>query len=159
MAYSLNLREMKLYLNISLAAKPLKSDKTILKQQNFYICRLKTWLMALKNITKNIVLVYTARFLKNSLAKGIGLMFSKALYDEAFIFVFKKEKIISLHMFFVFYPIDVLFLNKDNEVVELRENVRPFSFLTPKKKAKYVIELPKDIIRKTKTEVGDVVKF
>lgn len=115
--------------------------------------------VALKNITKNIVLVDTARFLKNSLAKGIGLMFSKALYDEAFIFVFKTEKVISLHMFFVFYPIDVLFLDKDNNVVELRENVRPFSFLTPKKKAKYVIELPKDIIRKTKTEVGDRINF
>ncbi|MBS3097677.1 DUF192 domain-containing protein [Candidatus Woesearchaeota archaeon] len=115
--------------------------------------------MALKNATKNIDLVYNVKFCKNSLTKSIGLMFSKKLDDKALIFVFKKENIVPLHMFFVFYPIDVLFLNKDKEVVELKESLKPFHLLTPKKGAKYVIELPSDLIRKTRTEVGDKISF
>ena len=62
-------------------------------------------------------------------------------------------------MLFVFCPIDVLFLDKNKKVVEIKENFMPFTFYTPKNKAKYVIELPSDLIRKTRTEVGDKISF
>ena len=62
-------------------------------------------------------------------------------------------------MLFVFYPIDVLFLSKNNIVVDKKENFRPFSFYSSKEKAKYVIELPNGVIRKTKTEIGDKIKL
>ena len=39
-------------------------------------------------------------------------------------------------MFFVFFPIDVLFLDKNKKVVELKENFKPFSIYFPKNKAK-----------------------
>lgn len=75
------------------------------------------------------------------------------------IFIFKKEKIIPLHMLFVFYPIDILFLNKNKIVAEIKENFKPFSFYTPKNKAQYVIELPQGTIKKTKTALGDRINF
>ena len=84
-------------------------------------------------------------------------MFSRK--SKTLIFVFKKEKIAPLHMFFVFYPIDVLFLNKNNIVVEIKENFKPFSFYNPKNKAKYIIEIPKNIVKETKTELGDKIEF
>ena len=62
-------------------------------------------------------------------------------------------------MLFVFYSIDVLFLDKDKGVVELKEDFRPFRFYTPKNKAKYVIELPDGIIKKTGTKLGDKISF
>ena len=62
-------------------------------------------------------------------------------------------------MLFVFYPIDVLFLNKNKIVVEMKENFMPFSLYTPNKKALYIIELPKNTIQKTKTEVGNKINF
>ena len=62
-------------------------------------------------------------------------------------------------MFFVFYPIDVLFLNKNKIIVEIKENFRPFAFYTPKNKAKYIIELSQKTIKKTKTQIGDKIKF
>ena len=85
-------------------------------------------------------------------------MFSKKNFTPL-IFVFKKEKIIPLHMLFVFFPIDVLFLDKDRKVVELKEKFMPFAFYTPKYKALYIIELPSGIIKKTKTRVGDNLDF
>ena len=83
-------------------------------------------------------------------------MFSKS---RPLIFIFKKEKIIPLHMFFVFYPIDVLFLDQNRVVIEIKENFKPFSFYNPKNKSKYIIELPKNTIKETKTELGDKVEF
>ncbi len=75
------------------------------------------------------------------------------------IFIFKKEKIVPLHMFFVIFPIDVLFINKNKKVVDLKESFRPFTFYTPKAKAKYVVELPKGTIKKSKTKLNDIVSF
>ena len=62
-------------------------------------------------------------------------------------------------MFFVFYPIDVLFLDKYKKVVEVKENFRPFEFYTPKNKALYTIELPQNTIKKTKTGIGNKINF
>ena len=62
-------------------------------------------------------------------------------------------------MFFVFFPIDVIFLNKNKEVVELKQNFRPFSIYFPKNKAKYIIELPNNTIKQTNTEINDLIDF
>ena len=111
----------------------------------------------IKNITKNKILAKKTILCKNNISKAIGLMFSRK--KKTLIFIFKKEKIIPLHMFFVFYPIDVIFLNKNKKVVEIKQNLRPFAFYIPKNKAKYVIELPHKTIRKTKTKLGDTISF
>lgn len=71
----------------------------------------------------------------------------------------KEEKKLPLHMLFVFYPIDVLYLNKKKEVVELKENFRPFTFYFPKKKAQFVLELKAGALQKTKTAVTDSLAF
>ena len=83
-------------------------------------------------------------------------MFSK---KKPLIFVFDKEKIVLLHMLFVFYPIDVLFLDRNKVVVEIKERFIPFAFYTPKRKAQYIIEIPVKTIKKTKTRLGDKINF
>lgn len=88
-------------------------------------------------------------------SKLIGLMFSRKIKDRAVIFIFKKEQIVPLHMFFVFYPIDVLFVDKKRKIVEVKRNLKPFRFYTPKRTAKYVIELPTGY----NFELGDKVSF
>ena len=113
--------------------------------------------MNIKNKTKKNLLAKNAKICKNIFLKGLGLMFSRK--QKAIIFIFKKEKKVPLHMLFVFYPIDVLFLDKNKNVAEKKENFKPFTFYSPKNKSKYVIELPKDAIRKTKTVLGDKIEF
>jgi len=110
----------------------------------------------LKNKRNNKILAKEAKLCKNNFSKILGLMFSK---KKTLIFVFKKEKIISLHMFFVFYPIDVLFLDKNKKVVQLKENFKPFRIMIAKKPAKYIIELPNKTIQKTNTKLGDTISF
>jgi len=111
----------------------------------------------LKNKRNNKILAKKAKLCKNSFSKALGLMFSKK--NQTLLFIFKKEKIISLHMFFVFYPIDILFLNKNKKVVELKENFKPFRVMIAKKPAKYIIELPQGTIKKTNTLLGDTISF
>ena len=94
---------------------------------------------------------------KNPFSKAIGLMFS--MNPKNLVFIFKKEKIVPLHMFFVIFPIDVLFLDKNKKVVDLKENFRPFTLYTPKAKSMYIIELPKSTIKKSKTRLSDIISF
>ncbi|MBI2499194.1 DUF192 domain-containing protein [Candidatus Woesearchaeota archaeon] len=71
-----------------------------------------------------------------------GLMFSK---KRNLIFDLCKETRIGamIHMFFVFYPIDVYWLNEKKEIVDERVNLKPFMIAIPKKKARYIIEISK----------------
>jgi uncharacterized protein len=90
------------------------------------------------------------------LSKATGLMFSRR---KNLIFVFRDERIVPLHMMFVFFPIDVLFLDKNKKVVEIKENFRPWTFYTPKKKAMYVVELCSRDYQNAKIAVGDETEF
>ncbi len=116
-----------------------------------------TFTMRIKNTTRKSIIAKNAELCGNIFSKSLGLMFT--LKPKTLIFIFKKEKIIPLHMLFVFYPIDVLFLDKNKAVAEIKENFRPFSFYTPKNKAQYIIELPQGAIKKTKTALGNKIKF
>ncbi len=122
-----------------------------------YLNKRKNKMVMLKNKKNNKILAKQSKPCKNLLSKAIGLMFSKK--NKSLFFIFNKEKKIPLHMFFVFYPIDVLFLNKNKKVVEIKENLKPFTFYTPKNKAKYVIELPNGTTKKTETGIGDTISF
>ena len=110
------------------------------------------------NSARNAALSDNYDLCETILSKLIGLMFSTNR-KKSLVFAFKKEILISLHMFFVFYPIDVLFLNKNKIVVDKKENFRPFTFYKSVKKAMYVIEMPEGIIKKTRTGIGDKIEF
>jgi len=113
--------------------------------------------MIIKNKIKKTLIAKNAKICKNIISKSIGLIFT--IKPRPLIFFFRKEKIIPLHMFFVFYPIDVLFIDKNKIVVEIKENFRPFTVYTPQKKAMYVIELSKNTVKETKTKIGDKIEF
>jgi uncharacterized membrane protein (UPF0127 family) len=89
-----------------------------------------------------------------------GLMFARKDPDRALIMVFAKEMKVPLHMMFVFFPIDILYLDSGKRMVELFEEARPFiSHISPKHKARYVIELPAGAIKKNRLKVGDRLSF
>ncbi len=96
-------------------------------------------------------------------------MFSRRNDSKALVFELKKAKKVPLHMFFVFYPIDVLYLdevkgNKKNKngnkrIVEIKENFKPFTFYFPKKKAKYVVELAANPDNIAKLKINDTLEL
>ena len=109
--------------------------------------------MMLINRDKKSAIAKDAVLCLGLFSKIKGLMFTRK--PKSLIFDFCSEKRIGLHMWFVFYPIDVLFLDKNGKVVELKTGFMPFSAYTSKKKARYAIELPEGSIRKSRTAIGD----
>lgn len=83
--------------------------------------------------------------------RATGLMFKKELVDEAYVFAFDSNQKIPIHMLFVFFPIDVLWINSDHEIVDLKKNIMPFTpSVFHKGRAKYLVELPAGTIDKHK---------
>ncbi len=89
--------------------------------------------------------------------KAVGLMFS--FRPKTLFFMFNREQKLGLHMLFVFFPIDVVFMDSMFRVVELKERFLPFTFYNSRAKARYAIELPAGAIKKSRTKVGDTVIF
>ncbi|MEK6905447.1 MAG: DUF192 domain-containing protein [Nanoarchaeota archaeon] len=93
--------------------------------------------MIIRNTTQKII--SNEEIICNSFfSQARGLMFRQ---KQNLIMTFNRERKVSLHMFLVFYPIDVLILNKNKEIVEIKRNFKPFTFWHSKEKGKYIVEL------------------
>jgi uncharacterized protein len=57
------------------------------------------------------------------------------------------------------FPIDVLYLDRENVVVHLERSLAPWRFAPLRSKAKSVLELPNATVSATRTEVGDKVEI
>jgi uncharacterized membrane protein (UPF0127 family) len=64
----------------------------------------------------------------------------------------------AIHMFFVRFPLDVIFADSDKRVVDT-VTIDPWKTYTPKKSAMYIIEMEKGTIQASETEIGDKVDF
>ena len=93
---------------------------------------------------------------KNIFSQARGLMFRR---KQNLVMIFTPERKISLHNLFVFYPIDVILLNKKMEVVEIKRDFKPFTFWTSKNKAKYVIELGKDNSKNVDVKIKNKIEI
>ncbi len=114
--------------------------------------------MPVKNLSRNSIIASRSRIADSVIKRTIGLMFSKRT-QSAMILKFGRDVPVSLHTFFVFFPIDIVFVDSSGAVVEMVENMPPFTTYTAKKRAKCVVELPAGSIRRSKTRVGDRIAF
>ncbi|HOI18452.1 MAG TPA: DUF192 domain-containing protein [Candidatus Woesearchaeota archaeon] len=108
-------------------------------------------------ILKNNNIIFSkAKILKGFFEKSIGLILRRELNEnEALLFRFNKPRIYSFHMFFVFFPIDIIWLNEKMEIVEIYKNFKPFSIYSPKNIATNVLEMRKGSIAKHGLSLGD----
>jgi uncharacterized protein len=60
-----------------------------------------------------------------------------------------------VHTIGMLFPIDLIFLSKEKEVVHVEEHVRPFRISKVSLKATSVLELPPHTIYRSGTKVGD----
>ena len=95
--------------------------------------------------------LHNAHYCRSALCKASGLMFST---PKTIIMEFKHDTLVPLHMLFVFFSIEALYLNAKKKVVE-KGRLFPFGYYHPKHKCRYLVEIP----GKTNIKVGDVVRF
>ena len=76
---------------------------------------------------------------KSLLSKIRGLMFRWPKYGA--IFINEKPIKYDLHTFFVFYSIDILFLDENYRIIKAYKRVKPFTFYIKGIKSRYIVEL------------------
>lgn len=72
---------------------------------------------------------------------------------------FYIENCSSIHTFWMRYSIDVIFLDKNNRVIAIYYNIRPFKITRFIRNSFSVLELNSGTIDKTTLSVGDIIMF
>jgi uncharacterized membrane protein (UPF0127 family) len=110
----------------------------------------------IKNLTSGQIIATEVKWCDTFLSRGQGLMFRRAIgEDEAFVFAKSRESVslTSIHMFFVFFPIAVIWLDAEKKVVD-KKLARPFCpYYAPQRPAQYYVEGHFSIL--DKVQIGD----
>lgn len=108
------------------------------------------------NETRGVRIAASADVCTRVWGKARGLMFSRRM-QRPLVMVFTRSRKVSLHMWFVFFPIDVVFLDTGGTVVDMKEHFRPFSMYRSRQESRYCLELPVGTIRASDTHIGDKI--
>ncbi len=112
--------------------------------------------MIVMNVTRNTLLAdycghastFFARFkglqLKRDLPNGCGLLITPCN---------------SIHMFFMRFPIDAVFIDLNQTVLYIEEGLKPWKISKVVKKSRGVLELPAGTASSTGTKPGDRLEF
>ncbi len=112
--------------------------------------------MTILNTTRGTTLATGAKRAANFLARGRGLMMAPPLPEGGGLVI---DPCNSIHMFFMRYALDVLFVDKDGVVVFMYAGIKPWRVGRIVKGAKLAVELPVGTIASSLTQVGDKVKM
>jgi uncharacterized membrane protein (UPF0127 family) len=118
---------------------------------------------------KTIKVINSSSALPESLAAGWcssflckfrGLMFRRSMpTDWGLLLVEAKDSIVntSIHMFFVFFDLGVVWINDDGAVVDTCLAKKWVTIRAPKKPARYILEISPD--RLAEFNIGDQISF
>ncbi|MFP5112710.1 DUF192 domain-containing protein [Bacillaceae bacterium C204] len=85
-----------------------------------------------------------------------GLMFRKDQLVEEGLWIIPCN---SIHMCFMNFEIDAVFLNKEGRIVKMVEGLRPWRFINPIKNAYSVIELPAGTVKMLGLKQGEMIRI
>ena len=108
--------------------------------------------MKIINQTRKTILADDAVIANTFLSRIQGLLGKKGL-NQGQALILKPCS--SVHTCFMRFPIDILFVDRNNQVLRTVANLVPFRFSPIFFKSRFVIELPAGIIRSTSTSQGD----
>lgn len=110
----------------------------------------------ISNSTRGVVLADRARWAANPWARFRGLMLTERLPEGEALVI---EPCNSIHMFFMRYPIDVIFTSREHEVVGVVESIRPWRMTRFFRGARAAVELPAGTVQRSQTVRGDRLAF
>ncbi len=118
-------------------------------------------MLEIVNKSNGVVIADKAVLRKDVFFKTKGLMFSKPLKNGQALILEATEESISgstIHMLFVFFKIDVIWLDQEKKVVDIKYGVRAFTpSISPREPAKYIIEVKKNTAKNI--QIGDEIEF
>ena len=113
--------------------------------------------MAAQHITvanpdRNTVVGDRIRMARTLTDRTVGLLGTRSLAPGEGLWI---ERSPSIHMFFMRFPIDAVFVAKDGRVTKIVENLRPWRVVWWARGARDCLELPVGAVAASGTRVGD----
>lgn len=106
------------------------------------------------NATRGTIFAQDGTILRSALRQAVGMMLHRK--PTCYVFVFPWTSRIAITNVFVFHDLDLLWLDKQGVVVDIREQFPSWALhAAPAHKAKLVVEAPAGAVRASKTRVGD----
>lgn len=110
--------------------------------------------LTVHNTTRDCTIANPCELANTFWSRWRGLMGREGLEPGTGLLIYPEW---SIHTFFMRFPIDVLFVNKQDQVIGLREAMPPNRPYAGARGGRYVVELPPGLIAETGTQVGDVL--
>lgn len=110
--------------------------------------------MKIYNSTQNRLISDDTKMADDFFSRGIGLLSRKSISENEGLII---KPCCSIHTFFMRFDIDILFVNKKNEIIALYENVKPWKILPIHITSNYVVELPAGKISSQNIYKGDII--
>jgi uncharacterized protein len=108
--------------------------------------------LRVENLTRNQTLVTVGEVADNHWTRMKGLLGRTGLAPGAGLLIVPSN---SIHMFFMRFAIDVLYVDRSLKVVGLHHTLKPWRVGQMNLRSHLVIELPAGTLQATGTEVGD----
>ena len=113
-------------------------------------------LMVIKNLSKDTVISSNCGTANTFIRRFLGLMGKAGLSHGQGLIITPCN---SIHMFFMKFPIDAIFIDKNNKVLLVLENFKPWHISRIVFNAYSVIELPTGTIKATNTSINDILQL
>lgn len=108
--------------------------------------------MKIHNSTKGTLVASDCGIADNFFTRFKGLMLRKSLDSGSGLLITPCN---SIHMFFMNFPIDAVFLDRSNTIVYMAENIKPWRISRVVFNARSVLELPAGTTRLADMQPGD----
>jgi len=109
-----------------------------------------------ENVSRNSEVISNGRMANNSWTRLRGLIGVRDLPEGEGIVI---EPCHGVHCMFMSIPIDVIYVNKQHQVVAIDKAMQPWAIGKIYRNSHYVVEVPVGTIERTHTEVGDQLKL
>ena len=112
--------------------------------------------MRIENSTKNTTLAENCTVADTFFTRLKGLLGTPSLNTgEGLLLVGEK----SIHTFFMAFPIDVIYIDREKTVIKLNRNLVPNRIGKHISQSAYILEVPTGTIDRTRTATGDQLRF
>jgi len=112
--------------------------------------------MVMMNVTRSMVLANNCAHARTFFARFMGLQFKKELPVGHGLLITPCN---SIHMFFMRFAIDAVFMSANGTVVYIKEGIKPWRVSKIVRNAESVLELPAGTVSSTGTAIGDLLEL
>ena len=110
--------------------------------------------MIVRNAARNTTLGEAIEVAATSAQRVRGLLGRECLEDGHGL-LFKNCA--SLHTFFMTFPIDIVYADRQGRVLKVASGVKPFKLIAAPMRAFFALELPEGAIERSGTQAGDTL--